>query len=515
MTVTTTQPIEPTVTLTASEMADIAHQFEALEESLADLKREDVGWVGLSGQSELLDRSHLQGRARLARIMAFADPLIKRGINLRVSYVWGQGATIEAKKDDNDQQDVNAVIQDFLDDESNQTTFSGAQAREEFERALATDGQRFFALPTSPLTGRVQVRVIPEHEIVEVITDPEDAASPWFYKRVYTTTVTEAGYTGSLRRRKETRTEYYPALSYRPALRPKTVDGKPVDWFTPVLHTFVNRPEGSSWGVGDSYAALAWARGYKDFLEDWAKLVKALSRFAFQVTAKSAKGAQSVRSHIAAGAADGAVGQSVTVGPDQSISAIGKSGATIDSESGRPLASLVASGLEVPVTMLLGDPGVTGARATAETLDRPLALMVGGRQRLHAAWLRRILDYVIDQAVKAPQGPLKGTWRNDPRRRTEVIELAGGQRRQLNITFPRLDQTDVKDLMEAIAKADGMEIVPPLVLLRLALQAFNVEDVDEILENVTDDDGNFIYPADAAAATAQQDAVRDGNVPKD
>ena len=43
----------------------------------------------------------------------------------------------------------------------------------------------------------------------------------------------------------------------------------------------------------------------------------------------------------------------------------------------------------------------------------------------------------------------------------------------------------------------------------------NVEDVDEILENVTDDAGNFIYPADAAAATAQQDAVRDGNVPKD
>ena len=508
--VPTTQ--EPTV-------ADLEFQVETLTEALSDaarmLGREDVGWTLLGGQSELINRRQLQETSALARVMAVADPLVKRGINLRIAYVWGQGVDIEARQDDNAKQDVNAVVQAFLDDPSNEASFTSAQAREEFERALATDGQRFLALPTSPLTGRVQVRTIPEVEVDEVVTDPEDSATPWYYKRTYTTLVIEPGYTGSTRRRRETRTVYYPALGFRPSVRPKTVDGKPVEWDKPVLHVVVNRPEGSSWGVPDALAALPWAQGYKGFLEDWSRLVKALSRFAFQVTAKSAKGAQSVRTKISSPNDSSAVGQTVTVGPDQSISAIGKSGATIDSGSGKPLAALVASALEIPVTMLLGDPGVTGARATAETLDRPLELMIQSRQRLHSTVIQRVLDYVIDQAIKAPRGPLRGTVTVDPLTRRETVTLAGDQPRQVTVSWPRIDDDSLTDVLSAIEKADGTQKMPPLVLLRLMLQAFKVEDVDEVLASVTDADGNFIWPEDAAAATSQQDAVRDGNQPKD
>jgi hypothetical protein len=53
---------------------------------------------------------------------------------------------------------------------------------------------------------------------------------------------------------------------------------------------------------------------------------------------------------------------------------VSKSGAQIDANSSQPFATRAAAALEVPVTMLLGDPGITGARATAETLDQPTEL---------------------------------------------------------------------------------------------------------------------------------------------
>jgi hypothetical protein len=286
-------------------------------------------------------------------------------------------------------------------------------------------------------------------------------------------------------------------------------------WDMPVLHTFVNRPEGHQRGVGDLYAALPWALGYKEFLEDWAKLVKALSRFAFRATAKNQRGSARVRDRLAAApvSGDGRVGQVAITGEGQTFEAIGKSGATIDSESGRPLAAMVAAATDVPVTMLLADPGVTGARATAETLDDPMRLIFSMRRDLHTTRFRVILGYVIDQAIKAPQGPLKGKVSRDPVTNREVITLRGDQDRTIDVDWPSLAKVDPKTLVDAIVAADGTQTMPPEVVLRLLLVALEVENIDEILESVIDDQGNFVFPADAAAANAQQNAVAAGNQP--
>jgi hypothetical protein len=501
---------------TLEQVAALENTLEAMQEALIDaqMAADEAGWAKIGDEGTVLTREELRRASRLARVMAVADPLIRRAINLRIAYVWGGGVTIQAKQEDDGGQDINAVIQAFLDDPLNQATFTSAQAREEFERRLATGGQSFEAFVTSPLSGRVQVRNVPADEVDDIVLNPDDKADPWFYKRTYSRTVVEAGYAGT-RTRRETRTVYYPALGYWPKQRPSTIDGRPVEWDKPVLHTFVNRPEGSLYGVGDVHAALPWARGYKEFLEDWARLVKALSRFAFRATAKNRAGAAKTRAVIGAApaAADGQVGQTVITGEGQSFEAIGKSGATIDSNSGRPLAAMVAAATDIPVTMLLADPGVTGARATAETLDKPLELIAGMRRDLHAARLRQVLGYVIDQAVKAPQGPLRGVRTVDQVTGREVIRLAGDQDRSIDVDWPDLSDTDVKTLVDAIVAADGTELVPELVTLRLLLMALDVDNIDEILEKVTDDDGNFVTPRDATAARAQQDAVAGGNVP--
>lgn len=514
------------MTTTQLDDADLAMQ-EFVLEAMADpavaglFAREDIGWARVDGlnDGEIISREVLVREARRGRLMSIADPLIRRAVSLGIAYVHGQGVTIAAAQEEDAEQDVNGVVQGFLDDPSNLETFTSQQAREELERKLKTDGNAFHALIADPVTGRVQVRSIPFREVVDIITDPEDSATPWFYKRVYVATVVEAGYAeGATRTRRETRTVLYPALGYRPGARPQRIDGKPVEWNTPIIHTAVNRVDGSKWGAPDLLAALPWALGYKEFLEDWARLVKALSRFAFRATAKNRAGGARTRATIAAAPAtgDGQVGQTVIQGEGQSFEAIGKSGATIDSNSGRPLAAMVASATDVPVTMLLADPGVTGARATAETLDQPLQLVVRGRQSVHAHLIRRVLDHVIDWAIKAPQGPLRGTVRIDRSTGREVIVLANEQERSVTVDWPSIDKVPVETLVKAIVEADGTGKLPPLVVARLLLIALDVEDVDEVLAQLVDDEGNFIDPqttVDDTAAAAAAEAFRRGQDP--
>jgi hypothetical protein len=194
-----------------------------------------------------------------------------------------------------------------------------------------------------------------------------------------------------------------------------------------------------------------------------------------------------------------------------SLEAIPKSGATIDSGSGKPLAGMVAAALEVPVTMLLADPGITGARATAETLDTPTENMAGQRRDVWSDFLDRILGYVIDQAVKAPRGALQGTVSRDEWDR-EVVELAGDTERTIDFDWPDLTEIGMKELVDAIVAADETGKLPPLTTVKLLLQALGVKDIDELLEEVTDDQGNFVDP-NVTAGQVAVDAFNRGEDP--
>lgn len=499
--------------------------IELLEESIADMQLalEDQGWqrMALTGQAELT-HAGLVNLAIICRLMTVANPLIKRGGNLRYYYVWSLGVQIEARaagknRDNAAEQDVNQVIQDFLDDEGNQIAISGEQAQEENERALFTDGNLFFALFTGPADGKVQTRVLPFEEVTDAISNPDDRSEPWLYLRCWRADIyNELDQTTS----NQTIEEYYPALGFRPNPRPTQVNGKKVNWDAPILHVRVNGQRGWKFGVPDAYAAVAWARSYKEFLEDWAKLVKALSRFAWRATSQ---GNRAKRKAITAKLGEAPSASQITGDPNDiggtavmstgtTLEAIPKSGATIDSESGRPMAGMVAAGLDVPVTMLLSDPGVTGARATAETLDRPTELMAGSRRAVWSAAYRRIFGYVVDSAVRAPAGPLKGTIKKDRFTGRETIILAGDTERTVEVTWPDLDEVDQLNLIKAIQIADQIGKTPDETIARLVLQALRVEDIDEVIDKMLDADGNFVVPGITAGNTAVK-AFRAGQNP--
>lgn len=501
--------LRPTPTQPADngELATLAFELEEAQtqiHSMAALMAEDRGWQKLSqGFEGDMTREGLTKISQLARVMHAVNPLIKRAVALRHAYVWGQGVGVTARavgdvRDDTGkrEQDVNSVVQAFLDDPGNRRAVTGAQARQQLETSLGTGGNVFIACFTNPRTGFVRARTLPADEVVEIIANPEDVSEPWFFKRTYTVTRIGERTDRTITRQE---TVYYPALGHRPKRRQPMIDGHPVHWDAPVYHVHVNAPEGKLWGIPDLYPALPWAKAYKEFLEDWAVLMKSLSRIAWRTSSKR-DAAQQARQALANMPAQ--AGAAVHMGPQDTLEAVPKTGATIDSESGRPLAVMIAAAVGLPVTQLLADPGQTGARAVAETLNLPTRIEMDGRRDVWTEAYRHIIGYAIDQAALAPYGPLTGTLSIDPITGGREIELTDTPDRTLDITWPSLEETPIDTLVQAITTADATGKMPPLETLRLLLRALKVRDVDEIIATVTDDNGEWVDPNITAADAA-------------
>lgn len=484
----------------------LEHRLEKqVEESFAQLElaRDNAGWLAISAQySEEFTRDGLRRAAEQGRIFGVANPLIKRGREVRHAYVHGQGVDIEAKN-----QDVNDLVQAFMDDEGNRDAFFGSQARAVVEGCLYDEGNFFLAHFTNPLTGVVKLRQLPFDEITDKVTAPGDKATTHYFLRRWVEVELQAD--GSWA--DVSKEAYYPALKYQPATRYRAINGIPVMWDAPVMHIQVNSGQGWKWGIGDSYAAIPWSLSHKGFLEDWALLMKALAKIAYTTSSKTAGAAQAKRAAVQ-NLQNIAAGSTLSMTDDQKLEPVSKSGATLDSESSRPLATMAASALGIPVTILLADPGQTGARATAETLDLPTRLIMQARQDLHADKLRDSIGYAIEQAILAPAGPLRklGKPLRDGDRLT--VEWTKPEDRSLDVKYPSLEQADTKLLIDAIVAADGIPAMPTLPLIRLALQVLKIDDIDELIDEITDDNGKLIEP-DISAGDVAVKAFRDGKNP--
>jgi hypothetical protein len=125
--------------------------------------------------------------------------------------------------------------------------------------------------------------------------------------------------------------------------------------------------------------------------------------------------------------------------------------------------------------------------------------MAGMRRRVWTAAFTELLNYVVDQAVIAKK--LQGTVRYDETGQ-RVVELSGDTDRTVEVSWPNLDELDIDKQMQAISLADATNKMPPLVTLRLMLETLGVQDVDEVLADMTDDNGDFISPGVSAGHVA-------------
>lgn len=485
-----------------------------LKESLAELelRMDDEGWrrLGWEGEREF-SRDGLRKITDMSRIMTLKNPIIQRAVEIRSFYVWGQSVEIKGRSETvNDE-----VIQPFIEDIGNRRELFSHASRILKDKALATDGNIFFVLDTSYITGKVNLRSIPFDEIEDIILNPDDGVDVWYYVRSYEQKKFDHR-TGKVTSKHKK--AYYPDYWYalkrqKDKSRPSRIGDAPVIWSQPVYHMKSGGLDGMRFGVPETYSSLDWARAYKSFLEDWASLVRAISMFAWKYTTKKnkLKASRQKLEELTGEHGDRTPAGSTFIGDkDGDLIPINKSGATTSAADGKMLRLMVASGMHLPDTMLSNDPQ-QGALATAKTLDRPTELAMSERQNTWSDTIRAILFYVLVQAVEAAVPVVDGSYDADTNTLTiNINEDNVKNPATIDVIFPSIVVPDQKDQIEAIVGAMTLNgktpanIAPDDVFRGLLLNALGVEDVDEIIENMEEDD-----IATAAAVSVAEESLKD------
>ncbi|MBI2758784.1 MAG: hypothetical protein HYX49_08910 [Chloroflexi bacterium] len=485
---------------------------ELFQERVAELELalEDVNWTRLMlnfGQE--FSRAGLQKIIELARMMYLKNPLINRAVSVKALYVWGQGISTLKAKDAR----LNAVLQAFWDDPDNIHELTGHSARMYKEVDLEVEGNLFFVFFINPSSGAVKMRSVPTDEIAEIISDPEDAKSPWFYKRMWTE---QSVNTTTGRTNVKHRTAFYPDWRYDPTTKPQKFGNIEVLWDTPIYHERTGAFSTWKFGVPEVYAAIDWARAYKEFLEDWASLTRSYSRFAWKMTTKGgAKGVASLKQKMATTAADGSgmsvetnpppvTGATAIMGQDVDLTPMQLRGANVSALDGAQMKLMIAAGTGLPETYF-GDVS-RGSLATAKTMDRPTELMMRERQIFWSDILGNIIKFVLMQSVKAPSGDLHnfGTLNGDGTVRWNQDVDA-----HLDIDFPPVLERDVQTAVQAVVTAltlNGQQfaLLDEPTATRLVLKALGEDDVDEIMSS--------IYKGQTTSVTDGQPAVGEARV---
>ena len=468
---------------------------EILTERMAELELalEDANWMRmmLDGAQEF-SREGLRKISELARMMFIKNPIIKRGVMVKALYIWAQGISVKYKNPD-----LNKVLQAFWDDDKNRAELTGHQAQMMKQVDLEVDSNIFFVFFPRPTDGRVRVRTLPFDEIVEIISDPEDSKSPWYYVRQWT----EKGIAKDGRRINRSRKACYPDWKYKPVTKMKKISGMDVLWDSPVYHIKIGGMSNWKFGVSRIYAAIDWARAYKEFLEDVASLMRAYSRFAWKrvtkggkkaIAAERAKMATTLANSGGTGAETNpapVAGAMAILGEGTDLQPMQLRGAAISAEDGRRFLLMAAAGLDLPETYF-GDVSV-GTFATAKTMDRPTELGMKEGQTFWTDVFREIFDYLMLWQFKASEdndvkklGTLKTI--EDNGEIEERIEWNNPLTAYLDIDFPPILEKDAQAAVQAVITAltlNGQELVllNEEIATRLILKAMGEDDVDEIM----------------------------------
>lgn len=471
------------------------------------LYAEDVGWqrvvAGIDREISVGSLKLLRGQAR-AYFMK--NPMIQRGVKIQAFYCFGQGMTVRAS----DEQ-VNEVIQAFLADKQNQSELTSHEARVGKEISLQLEGNLFFCFFTRPSTGQVRIRTIPVDDVVDIITNPEDAKESWYYKRAWTRNDLDLS-TGQTTPSQQL--AYYPDWRYHPDVPPATIGAASVFWDQPVYHVKTGGLSDMRFGVPEVYAALDWAASVKSDLENYATTKKALSRFAWSMTTQGgAKGVAAAKAKLQTTVASSEPAYAETNPPPVTASTFLSGGGTQMSpmrtagaqpspDEGRRLWLMVASAFGLPETFW-GEASV-GSHATAKTLDRPTELKMRDRQILWADIYKDILEFVVDQAAAAPAGPLGGTVSIDADGK-KVIDLGqdeNGQDRDrtTEVKFPPILDRDIKDRVDSVVNATTLGgngsagTFDKRTVVQLLLQALGEDDIDELLDRLAPNDDEPLLP---------------------
>ena len=362
------------------EVADLTAQNARLSESYSAMARatlefDEVGWKPVNQLgNDGIKLADVKTISKQARLQSQSNALLKRGAQLRASYVFGRGFKMSG-----DGQPLKPRFQKIVEDPINQMVLFSEEACKKNERTLFTDGNFFVAYDKKSS----QFMRIPLAEIMNIATSVTNNEVVTYILREYTRPKTA----------NSTETEvieaWYPTDFAKQDGLASNIQGIAVDKNVIIFHRKENDETGTVWGIPDCLAAMPWAWAYSEYLKDGSKLLKALSAIAWQVKTKTAKGVANVASKITN---NRQVAATVTSGSDVELSAMPRNNA-VDLGTGQPLASMAASAMDVSTDALLSGSGLTGG-AGSQVLDQSTLNAAYGRQGNWENYFTRILKFI-------------------------------------------------------------------------------------------------------------------------
>lgn len=440
----------------------IGYLSERIDELEMDITEQ--GWIQYGSEDLDFSKNGLNDIIKRCRLMMLKNPLINRAVEVQNFYVWGQGFAFQAESNR-----VQKVLMDFWENPYNQAELSSLQALEKKERKLMTEGNIFFTFFKNR-SGDVIVRSLPFTQVTDVITSEEDAKIPILYRRDWSQKKLNTS-TGDV---EDTQmTMYYPHWKFGSSYIGTRVGEISVS-DAEVYHVIVGGLDEMKYGVPEVYSALDWAIAYKNFLEDWATIVRAHRTFAWQIINEIPGGVEAAKTKVESTFDVGTsetnpspvVGSYFLGTPGQKIEPVKTGGATVTAEDGRRLMLMAASALGYGENFF-GDVK-TGNLATAQTLDRPTELKVTSRRKLWKTIFRDIFNYVIDAKI-------------------EVGLLKEGVNRHIDISFPDVLEHDIESTIKSIVDATTLSghppigTIPPEVVSTLLMSALGVDNVSDVV----------------------------------
>ena len=405
---------------------DDEERQDLYESAFADaiLRLEDVGWnrlgIGSDFEADELSLNSVKEISATTRGLVALNPLAKRGVSVRTSYVWGKGIEFKGIE----------LTDPILTDPLLRTTLFSTDARSEMEKALATDGNFYFIAKGKSQrrydAGKVRPSGfrVPISEIEAIVANPDNREEVWFYRRDW---VRHAYNNATGQEETKNMKMFYPTdlylefLSRNSKRMPNKIGDILIAKDEVIFVHSVNKQVGWRVGMPDLTPAIFWIRAHKEFLEDQAKLVKSYSRYTWKATAVAPRGVSATAASVAQPAAsDGAggrsdVGATAVMPQGANLQSIGRTGGSVDFSAGLPLAGYVASALEIPLTDLTSDSSLSNRSAAESLSESKLAAMIQRQnswvafyERLFKFWGKNVTPYFERIEEESPVKQIQG-----------------------------------------------------------------------------------------------------------
>ncbi len=434
-----------------------------------ELALQNVEWRRQINLSWLeFSRWGIQQLILISRLYYLKNPICRRLVDVCAAYVFARGVEVTT----NDET-ANATLQEFF--ERNKKTI-GQNALTAAERQKDTDGNIFwifFADRTDK--GLVNIRSIDPTEIADIICDPDDADTPWYYRRQWEQRTFDER-TGATAVNPQS--AWYPALDYDPTAKPDSINQIPVRWDSPILHRKTGAVAKWHFGCPRIYPMLDWAREARKFLEACASVRQSLSQIAMTLTTKGGQQAmegakQQLSTTIGPSSSlwdqnpPAGRGSTFASGPGTKLEAFKVAGAGFSPEDVRQYKLMCCMVQGVPETFLADVS--TGNLATATSLDRPTETIFLEKQESWREDLTTIAKFVLKTSQGAPSGRLKEAGRGvkfrliecarkfNPTTEQWVYEAFSSSEEssdiEIQVNFPAIREGDIPALVTATVEA--------------------------------------------------------------